>query len=41
MKILISIILGIYIMRDHGILEMILSAVAIYMILGGIQWIII
>lgn len=39
MRLLISVIAGIYIMRKHGILEMLLATAVIYLVLGGITWV--
>ncbi|GFI50891.1 hypothetical protein IMSAGC020_02101 [Lachnospiraceae bacterium] len=36
MKLMISLILGIYLMRKHGIVEMILVSLGIFLILGMI-----
>ena len=36
MKLAVSIILGIYLMRKHGIVEMILVSLGIFLILGMI-----
>ena len=36
MKLMISLILGIYLMREHGIVEMILVSLGIFLILGMI-----
>ena len=38
MRLLIAVIVGIYTIRRHGILEMLLAVAVIYLILGGIAW---
>ena len=37
-KLLVSLVAGVCIMRKHGILEMLVAAVVVYLILGGIVW---
>lgn len=39
MRLLISVVAGIYIMRKHGILEVLLAMAVIYLVLGGITWV--
>ncbi len=36
MKILTAVVLGVFLMRNHGLLEMVLTALAIYLLLACI-----